>query len=166
MENYHKKDWWNKMNIKMSKLFMRFGKSVGRYMTHNEKKKNSDPELFKYIRPSRRSKNLIDSYTNTKWLKRIYDKSWKNRCKKRHQYCKHKKSLYELRIINKKIKEKEDIILKMSSKEKNDYELMKSIIGEELFDETIDSLIISGRLCLYWDYCEDSKCRKAFYKLI
>ena len=52
------------------------------------------------------------------------------------------------------------------NKEKNDYELMKSIIGEELFDETIDSLIISGRLYLYWDYCEDSKCRKAFYKLI
>lgn len=49
----------------------------------------------------------MDCYTNTKWLKKINDKSWKTRCKKKRQYEKHKKSSYEKEIL-KDISEKLD----------------------------------------------------------
>jgi len=66
--------------------------------THNEKIKNSDPEIRQFIRSKRLPKNLPDSFTDTKWIKR--DKSWKSRCKKEKQWVVHKKSPIEEEILD------------------------------------------------------------------
>lgn len=68
--------------------------------THNEKKANSDPEIQEYVRGKRKTKNLPDNRTDTKWLKKLSDKSWKTRCKKRKQYIKHDLSMKEERLLD------------------------------------------------------------------
>lgn len=51
--------------------------------TFREKKSNSNPEIYKYIRPARRSNNLPDLYDDI-W--RSSSKSWKDCTKKRKQW--------------------------------------------------------------------------------
>ena len=86
--------------LKKAKKFLRdFFSDLGTYKTYKEKRDNSDPETKQYVRAKRREDNLPDGYTNTKWIKKIKDKSWKARCKKRHQYDKHKKTEKEKDIL-------------------------------------------------------------------
>lgn len=88
--------------IKKSKRIFRdfFEYFTGTRKTHNEKRQNSDPEVEEYVRGKRKPKNIPDGYTDTKWLKKLNDKSWKSRCKKRKQYIKHDKSFKEEEILN------------------------------------------------------------------
>lgn len=64
------------------------GKFSGyRYFRHmkttQERRKNSDPEVYEYVRPARRSDNLPNSYDD---ITRDYYKSWKHCTKKRKQW--------------------------------------------------------------------------------
>lgn len=87
--------------MKYPKFFHRIGSFFcGTYRTLQEKKKNSDPEIEKYVRNKRRWKNLPDGYTDTKWIRKIYDKSWKTRVKKEHQWQAHKKTPEERKNMN------------------------------------------------------------------
>lgn len=51
--------------------------------TTQERRKNSDPEVYEYVRPARRSDNLPNSYDD---ITRDYYKSWKHCTKKRKQW--------------------------------------------------------------------------------
>jgi hypothetical protein len=53
--------------------------------TTNEKRQNSDPEIYEYIRPSRRPDALPSLYDD---IPRRYSKSWKDCTKKRKQWMK------------------------------------------------------------------------------
>lgn len=81
---------------KAKKIFRDFfSHFVGIRRTHNEKMQNSDPEIKEYVRDKRKPNRIPDGYTDTKWLKKLNDKSWKTRCKKEKQYIKHEKTLKE-----------------------------------------------------------------------
>ena len=80
------------------KIYNKFFGYTGTIKTHNEKAKNSDPEIKQFIRSKRLPKNLPDSFTDTKWIKR--DKSWKSRCRKEKQWIRHKKSEIEEEILD------------------------------------------------------------------
>ena len=84
---------------KAKKILRDFFGFTGTYKTYKEKKDNSDPEAKPYVRPKRRSNNLIDGFTDTKWIKKVNDKSWKTRCKKKHQYDKHQLSEKEKELL-------------------------------------------------------------------
>ena len=71
----------------------------GKRKTYSEKKANSDPDIQEYVRDKRKSNKLPDSFTDTKWLKKLNDKSWKTRCKKRKQYMKHNLSVKEEMLL-------------------------------------------------------------------
>lgn len=59
--------------------------SVYRHVaSFNEKKQNSDPEYFEFVRPKRRPHNLPDLWRDEKC--RHNDKSWKSNSKKRKQW--------------------------------------------------------------------------------
>lgn len=72
---------------------------VGKRNTHQEKVKNSDPDVIPFVRGKRKPINIPDSYSDTKWLRKLKDKSWKNRCKKRKQFIKHEKSNKERLLL-------------------------------------------------------------------
>lgn len=111
---------------KMAKWFLRYRGFVGTYKTHGEKKKSSDPEIAKYIRAKRKPKNIPDNYTDTKWIKKISDKSWKTRCRKRHQYDKHVITEKEKEFCCPDIEFTKDLIRRKSVFGFNDYYDIKS----------------------------------------
>ena len=108
------------MNLKKVKWFLRFPIWTGRYQTYQEKRKNSDPEIQEFVRDKRKHNRLIDGYTDTKWIKKVSDKSWKTRCKKRHQYEKHQKTYQETKYCLEELKEYEERILLASKPQYNE----------------------------------------------
>lgn len=154
------------MNLKKVKWFLRFPICTGRYRTYQEKRKNSDPEIQEFIRNKRKPNRLIDGYTNTKWIKKISDKSWKTRCKKRHQYEKHQKTCYETKYCLKELKEYEERILRISKPKYNDYENMKSkFCNPAVFDIAMDDLLRIGAVTFSWSHEAGSKENIFYYHL-
>ena len=152
------------MNLKNVKNFLRFPGWVGTYKTHQEKKKNSDPEIQEYIRPKRKPNQIIDGYTDTKWITKIHDKSWKTRCKKRHQYEKHKMSPKEIEYCLHKTKEYKSRILLMSKEKYNKYEDIKQKFDNAaIFDESMNQMLRDGIITFHWEECGNR--RVFFYHL-
>lgn len=154
------------MNLKKAKWFLRFRKWVGSYHTYQEKRKNSDPEIQEFVRGSRKPNKLIDSYTDTKWIKKVNDKSWKTRCKKRHQYEKHQKTRQEIEYCLEESKEYETRILLTSKPRYNDYENVKSKFSNPtVFDIVMNDMLRRGIVTFQWIHNTDSKESTFYYHL-
>ena len=154
------------MNLKKVKWFLRFPIWTGRYQTYQEKRKNSDPEIQEFVRDKRKHNRLIDGYTDTKWIKKVSDKSWKTRCKKRHQYEKHQKTYQETKYCLEELKEYEERILLASKPQYNDYEDMKSkFCNPVVFDIAMDDLLRRGIVTFSWVHNTNSKENTFYYHL-
>ena len=160
------------MYLKMPKWFLRFPGSCGTYHTLQEKKKNSDPDMVEYVRAKRKSKNLVDGYSNTKWIRKINDKSWKTRCKKRHQYDKHRMTPKEMNFCIDKINEYKSKIRSVSESRFNDYEKIKLMFGNKnIFDEAMNEMLRDGEVVFEWRSDEELSgikpantcCKRKFY---
>lgn len=152
--------------LKLPKWFLRFKYYCGKYHTLQEKRKNSDPETYKYIRAKRKPNKLLDAYCRTKWIKKVYDKSWKNRCKKRHQYEKHKKSEQEIELYKNKISEYRGKIKILSGDGLNEYEKIKSNFDDgEIFDYVMNDMVVHGEIKFIWihDIHKNKHCKSTFY---
>ena len=85
--------------MKLSKLIIRINQWIGRKSScMAEKRKSYDKEVRPYIRPKRRPRMLPDSW-DTKWINVRQFRSWKDRCKKRHQWERHCQSPEEVKIV-------------------------------------------------------------------
>lgn len=160
------------MSLKMPKWFLRFPGYCGTYHTLQEKKKNSDPEISEYVRAKRKPNNLIDCYSNTKWIRKIHDKSWKNRCKKRHQYEKHKTTPKEMNLCMEKLNEYKKKIREVSEISFNNYEKIKLMFeNKEMFDEAMNDMLRNGEITFEWLSDEEvnnkkpssTVCKRTFY---
>jgi len=63
-----------------------------------EHRKSCDKEIKPYIRPKRQHKLLPDSW-ETKWICVRRYRNWKHRCKKKHQWEKHKQTPNEIKRV-------------------------------------------------------------------
>lgn len=82
------------MKFKFSKEIFNIGRFTNKFKCHNELKKNVDPEVLPLIRKKRLKASGYKN-TETRWIKKLEDKSWKARCKKAHQWVKHKLGIME-----------------------------------------------------------------------
>lgn len=105
--------------FKLAKEIFRINKHVGNYSTIQEKRINLDEMHKPYVRSKRKSKNLPDSYSNTRWIHRI--KNWKHKSKVKHQWEKHKKTLTELDICENNKALKNEFLYILKTKYKNSW---------------------------------------------
>ena len=63
-----------------------------------ERRQACDKEIEPYVRPKRNMVHLPDSW-DTRWIKVKMFRSWKHRCKKKHQWEKHKQTPQEIEIV-------------------------------------------------------------------
>ena len=85
---------------------------------YKELKASSDNENKKYIRASRNTKNLPNTY-NTQWIKKI--KSWKHRSKKHHQYETHKMSKGELNAFYNNMFDQQELLFILSKLKEDEW---------------------------------------------
>ena len=64
----------------------------------SERKQACDKDIKPYIRPKRNINYLPDSW-NTKWINVRQFRNWKHRCKKKHQWEKHKQTPDEICLV-------------------------------------------------------------------
>lgn len=105
--------------FKLAKEIFRINKYAGNYSSIQEKRISLDEMHKPYVRSKRKSKNLPDSYTHTRWIHRI--KNWKHKSKVKHQWEKHKKTLTELDICENNKALKNEFLYILKTKYKNSW---------------------------------------------
>ena len=102
--------------MKKAKPVLKFGlcQGIKAFGGKREKSIAQDEMHAPYIRSKRNATHLPDGWDDTKWIKR--QKSWKYRCKKRHQWEKHQQTPEEVKITSDHYPEKYIIYLYGHSK--------------------------------------------------
>ena len=85
--------------MKVAKPVVTLDKWVGRKSCcMTERRKSLDETHRPYIRPKRTSRYLPDSW-DTKWINVKQYRNWKHRCRKKHQWEKHKQTPKEIERV-------------------------------------------------------------------
>jgi len=85
--------------MKIAKPVVTLDKWVGRNSCCiTEHRKSCDKEIKPYIRAKRQHKSLPNSW-DTKWICVRQYRNWKDRCRKRHQWEKHKQTPREIERV-------------------------------------------------------------------
>ena len=90
------------MSIKKCKEIFRIGHEVftRKFKACKELRESVDPEVKPLVR-RKRLKECGYKRTDTLWIKKLEDKSWKARAKKAHQWIRHKLGLTEKELVGK-----------------------------------------------------------------
>lgn len=90
------------MSIKKCKEIFRIGHEVftRKFKACKELRESVDPEVKPLVR-RKRLKECGYKRTDTLWIKKLEDKSWKARAKKAHQWIRHKLGLAEKELVGK-----------------------------------------------------------------
>ena len=111
-----------------------------------ERRKSLDEDHKPYVRAKRNSTHLPDSW-DTKWIKVKEFRNWKRRCKKQHQWEKHKQTPEEIKTVTGKYPDEYILYI---------YAQIKWVRIDTFHKEDVERLIEEGKLqagyitCWYW----------------
>lgn len=166
--------------LKLAKEIFRFPKWTRSYSSIQEKRLSLDEMHKPFIRKKRSFNNLPDCWTNTRWIHRFGNCSWKKRSKVKHQWEKHKKTLTELDICEKNKAKKEQFLFLLKTKYKNswyyfkftenvrkkNYDFYSNEINYSIANELVNENILEGKFYLKtWEFIDFGE-KKVFSKKI